>query len=669
MFHYDAQCMYKNNRPWFPFMGEIHYSRVPAAEWRDSLLRMKMGGVDVVASYCFWIHHEEVRGEWEFSGCRDLRKFVETVKECGLYMVLRIGPWSHGEARNGGFPDWLMKEGCERRKNDPEYFKHVESYYKKLFEHVDGLLFKDGGPIIGVQIENEYGHVGGLKGEAGEEHMRTLTEIAKRIGFNVPIYTATGWNGAVLGDCLPVMGGYCDAPWDRVITQRPPSGNYVFTYERNDKSIGSDMGLGGDLSYDMSKFPYLTAELGGGMQVTKHRRTMPTAACTAAMSVVKMGSGCNLLGYYMYHGGMNPDHKLTTLEESKESGGHSDLPKISYDFQAPLGCYGQYYDSYHELRLLSMFVADFGEELCKMPAYIPEENPLAPNNKEKLRYSFRHNGEWGFMFFNNYVRHMQRPAFPHVGVTVEKMDLELPVFDILPGQYGFYPFNMPVSGGKIRFAQAVPLCKINKTTMLYGKQVDATGDVLLISKEEALQSYKITGDVERLIISNTPLVQDGNYVRFFATEDIKIKVYPAWKEAPCGFEFKGMDNEFAVYEKNFAKSLSKCEITKLSKTRYRLNFQGLKNEQYDYECHINYSAESAKAFIDGKFVMDDFYINGKWQLNLRRHDFPNEIEIELNPLKNDEPVYLEAWPPMTGGLVCRLDEVQLKAVECVKVAL
>lgn len=135
--------------------------------------------------------------------------------------------------------------------------------------------------------------------------MRTLTQMAKNIGFDVPLYTATGWNGTFTGGILPVMGGYCDAPQDHGIVEIEPSGNYIFSHERNDLSIGSDIGFGAALSYDTTKFPFLTAELGGGLQVKKHRRVIPTPQDIAAMSVAKLGSEVNLLGYYMYHGGVN----------------------------------------------------------------------------------------------------------------------------------------------------------------------------------------------------------------------------------------------------------------------------------------------------------------------------------------------------------------------------
>ena len=121
--------------------------------------------------------------------------------------------------RNGGFPDWLLQKGFTLRCDDERYLAYVERFWKQIYEQVRGEMYEDGGPIIGIQIENEYGHVGGFSGEAGEQHMRTLKGLAEKTGFQVPLYTATGWGGAVTGGMLPVMAGYCEAPWDPRLTE------------------------------------------------------------------------------------------------------------------------------------------------------------------------------------------------------------------------------------------------------------------------------------------------------------------------------------------------------------------------------------------------------------------------------------------------------------------
>ena len=137
-------------------MGEFHYTRHPEGEWRDELLRIKAGGIDIVATYVFWIHHEEIAGQWDWSGRRDLRRFVQTAAEVGLLVAVRLGPWCHGEVRNGGLPDWLLAAGCEVRSDDPRYLVHARALYAEIARQLHGLLWKEGGPVFAVQIENEY---------------------------------------------------------------------------------------------------------------------------------------------------------------------------------------------------------------------------------------------------------------------------------------------------------------------------------------------------------------------------------------------------------------------------------------------------------------------------------------------------------------------------------
>ena len=97
-----------NKTPWFPTSGEFHFSRYPCQYWKEALLKMKAGGIDIVSTYVFWIHHEEIEGQFKWEGDLDLREFIRLCTEVGLKVILRIGPWNHGEVRNGGYPDRLF---------------------------------------------------------------------------------------------------------------------------------------------------------------------------------------------------------------------------------------------------------------------------------------------------------------------------------------------------------------------------------------------------------------------------------------------------------------------------------------------------------------------------------------------------------------------------------
>ena len=128
----DSRSLSLDGKPWLPVMGEFHFTRYPEKYWQEELLKMKAGGVQVVATYIFWIHHEEIEGQFDWTGQRDLRHFVELCRQNGLYVYLRIGPWDHGEVRNGGFPDWLLKKKIALRRNDPEYLKYASRFYGQI---------------------------------------------------------------------------------------------------------------------------------------------------------------------------------------------------------------------------------------------------------------------------------------------------------------------------------------------------------------------------------------------------------------------------------------------------------------------------------------------------------------------------------------------------------
>ena len=671
-FSFNPQYLMKDKKPWFPIMGEIHYSRYPKEYWKESIYKMKAGGVEVVSSYNIWIHHEEIEGEYDFSGSRDLREFVKVCKECDIYLILRVGPWSHAEARNGGFPDWLLKKDFEARSNDPRYFEVVKRYYGKLFEQVEGYLHSDGGPIIGLQIENEYGHVGGLTGEEGEEHMRTLQNIAKEVGFIVPIYTATGWGGAVTGGMLPVMGGYCEAPWDQSIKEIAPSGNYIFTHERNDHNIGSDHGFGTGITYDIDKFPFLTAELGGGLQVTHHRRPVAHSKDIGAMSMVKLGSGVNLLGYYMYHGGTNPKGKLTTLQETKETGYPNDLPELNYDFRAPIREYGQISETFKEIKLLAMFIKDFGSELCEMPAFIPDSNPLKPTNFTDLRTSYRHNGDSGYAFVNNYQRRYSLADHKDVTLSVDlkKERITFPSIDVKDKEYFFLPFNMKIGNGILKTAFVTPLCKLNngQTFVFYGDReanYKIVGDIapsnlLTLSRKDALNAYKVTLDKEYLIVSNDAVIETDKGIEVMGYELPTLKVYPQFSKVPEGFTEAGMDGDFYVYRSTLKENDINVTVRSIKEDEekhvYEIQIDKI-DEYKDVFLHIDYAGDSGKLYLNNELIGDHFYTGEPWPIGLRRFDFPNKLTVEIYPLKEDAKVFLETWPTFKNGIACEINEV------------
>ena len=218
-----------DKKPWLPVMGEFHFSRYPPSRWEEELLKMKAAGVNIVSTYVFWIHHEEIEGRFDWKNQRDLRAFAQLCAKHGMYLVARIGPWAHGEVRNGGFPDWVVKAG-PTRVNDAVYLAEVRGWYNQIGEQLKGLLWKDGGPVIGIQLENEYSQRGP---GAGAEHILQLKKMAIESGFDVPFYLVTGWDNAAVPEraVLPLYGGYPAAPWDGSRGKLPPQEVYAFRFQ------------------------------------------------------------------------------------------------------------------------------------------------------------------------------------------------------------------------------------------------------------------------------------------------------------------------------------------------------------------------------------------------------------------------------------------------------
>lgn len=675
-YNFNSKYLTKDNKPWFPIMGEMHYSRYPKQYWKESLYKMKAGGVDIVSAYVIWIHHEEIEKQYDFTEQRDLREFVRNVKECGLKMFLRIGPWSHGEVRNGGFPDWLLRKDYELRTNNQEYFDEIKRLYGKIFEQVEGFLFKEGGPIVGVQIENEYGHCGGLNGEEGEKHMRTLTEIAKEVGFDVPYYTATGWGGAVTGGLLPVMGGYCEAPWDQRLTEIEPSGNYIFTHERNDHNIGSDYGFGTGITYDIDKFPFLTAELGGGLQVTHHRRPVAHSKDIGAMSMVKLGCGVNLLGYYMYHGGTNPKGKLTTLQETRATGYPNDLPELSYDFRAPIREYGQISNTFREIKMLSMFIKDFGSELCKMEAFIPKENPLYQTDLESLRVSVRRNQNTGYVFVNNYQRRRNMAEHKDVSlkVALEDGDITFPAMNIADQDFFFLPFHMPVGDAILRTALATPLCILAKdvkdTYVFYADRepnYDIVGNLadinlVTISREDAKNAWKLRLDRDYLVITEAACIENGTGYDVISRNEVTLKVYPEFSTTPKGYEVIGKEVNYTIYKSLVKVNPCKENFVLVSETEHSKTYEieiAYADNIEDCFLNIDFGGDTAKFYINGELAGDWFYTGQPWEIGLKRFGFPKKLMVEIEALKEEDKRFLETWPEMKDGKACELNQVKV----------
>lgn len=464
-----------DGKPVIPVCGEFHYSRYPESEWETELAKMKMSGINIIATYIFWNHHEEIEGTFDWKGNLNLRKFTEMCARQGLYVILRIGPFCHGEVRNGGFPDWLFGRPFEVRSNDEGYIEYVRRLFGEIGRQAEGFMYRDGGPVIGIQLENELNAAaalweltakqgdeymsGGSGGDEGVEHMRILKQLAVAAGLIAPIYTSTGWGDAPLleDEVLPLYGGYAYTPWS-ISADNPaqkPTNEYVFVSYHDDESDSGEFRP----PYPKTKYPFACCEMGGGMQTWYLSRFQVEPESVLAMSLVKVAGGCNFVGYYMFHGGTNPVGKTGYLNEST-------TPRITYDFQAPLGEFGQFRSSNHLLRPFHYFLRQFGGRLAPMGTVLPvgaESN--RPEDAETLRYAIRTDGKSGFLFVNNYQDHVKMGSHEDVRFKIAQSGgtLAFPQktsLTVRPNAAMMLPFHFDLDGLNLAYATAQPVTAV-----------------------------------------------------------------------------------------------------------------------------------------------------------------------------------------------------------------
>jgi hypothetical protein len=508
-----------NGKPVFGVAGECHFSRLDPSQWDSQCAKMKEAGVTIVSTYVFWNHHEEYKGIWNFTGRRNLRRFIQTCARHSLMVIVRIGPFDHGEARNGGIPDWVFSEPCEARSTDPVFMKLVHDLYSHIAEQLSGLYWKDGGPIIAAQLDNEYMHssapwefLAGVTedwvpgGHEGMKYISALRKCAEDVGIAVPFYTNTGWGKApVPSDVLPLWGGYAYRPWifyDGTGTH-PLTDEYLYrNYHDDHVTRTSEF----DPSYPPSSRPYACCEMGGGMVVTYNYRFVLPLVAIDAMANVKIASGCNFVGYYMFSGGSNPTGDGIYLNESQ-------TPKISYDYQAPIGQYGQFRQSARRLRLLHLFATSFASQLVPLLPYVPaDQKDIVPSDLTDMRWCVRSDGQRGFIFLNNFQDHASMKPVSNQTLEIHLADhscVRIHGVGLASGENAILPFNMNLDGITVQAATVQPI------TMLKGAYGQPSSYVFCIPDGMSQVWMKFAHEQSPRVIPDQPVsqfdVSDGTH--------------------------------------------------------------------------------------------------------------------------------------------------------------
>jgi hypothetical protein len=671
---WDGLSLMEDGRRVVPVMGEIHYSRVPAEEWGREVHKMKLGGVTMIACYVFWNHIEEKEGVFDWSGQRNLRQFLEICKKEDLPVILRVGPFCHGETRNGGIPDWVFQKGFKTRDLNPGFLRLTTDLYRQIFTQIQGLQWKDGGPVIAAQFDNEYGGY--------SSYLLTLKKIAKGIGFDLPFYTNTGWPGLKdkmpYGEMIPLFGDYADGFWDR--STKEGVGEYWQAFHfrpgRANAAIGSEQINYSEkrISNQVNKtYPYFTCELGGGMIPSYHRRVYMYPEDAYAMALVKLGSGSNLLGYYMYHGGTNPEGRFSYLNENQKTiaTNYNDLPVKTYEYQAPLGEFGQVNPQYYMLRKLHVFMKDYGDLLAPMISVFPEHTLFKQGDDSRLRWSYRHNGNEAFVFVNNYERFGHLSAKRNVTFSVCGIHFPQKSMTIPAGVSVIFPVNITIGDACIRYA----------TAQLFAKQTASNGDTLIyfFQPKDIATEMVINGKLIRHLTpkgENTPIWKKKHTRIYLFTEvqaehfgldeqylkDNSPKVasvldpdHPdSFTCIPEDVDFKKVKNadgnrKITIGVSEVAEEPADSDFNHAAV--YIINLKNIKDIHQGLKTiDIIYRGDVARLYADGQFIDDNFYNGRHFQYGLWR--LPKDcrqLELRILPLEKDMPVYFPREADITPG--------------------
>lgn len=304
---------YLNDEKFQVISGTIHYFRVVPEYWRDRLLKLKAMGCNTVETYIAWNVHEPSKSTFDFSGMHDVEAFVRLAQELGLYVILRPSPYICAEWEFGGLPSWLLKEdGIRLRCSDERYLRHVRDYYDELLPRLVPLQITHGGPVIMMQVENEYGSYGDDKA-----YLASLRDAMLERGIDVPLVTSDGPEHDMLA-CGKVDGVF-------------QTGNFGSRTEKQ-FAVLTEHGIKPlmCMEYWCGWFDYW----GCG----EHHHTDAAASAKDFAKILEMGH----VNIYVFHGGtnfglMNGSNDFDFL-----------TPDVtSYDYDALLTEDGQYTEKYH----------------------------------------------------------------------------------------------------------------------------------------------------------------------------------------------------------------------------------------------------------------------------------------------------------------------------------
>ncbi|MDR6905655.1 beta-galactosidase [Agromyces sp. 3263] len=330
----------RHGRPHRILSGSVHYFRVHPDLWRDRLERLAALGLNTVDTYIAWNFHERRRGELDWTGWRDLARFLEIAAEVGLDAIVRPGPYICAEWDNGGFPAWLSgAPGMRLRSSDPAYLAAVSTWFDQLLPRLAPLQASSGGPVVAVQLENEFGSYGD-----DADYLSWLHDRLVAGGVTELIYTADGPTD-LMQDGGSVPGVLATATFG---SQAPRAAALL-----RDRRAGE---------------PFVCAELWNGWfdhWGDPHHVRTPEGSAAVVSDILAAGGSLSL---YMAHGGTN----FGLWSGANHDGARLQPTQTSYDSHAPVAENGAITEKFRRIR--DVLVRETGA----LPPAAPPTPPVLP---------------------------------------------------------------------------------------------------------------------------------------------------------------------------------------------------------------------------------------------------------------------------------------------------
>ncbi|HQK41197.1 MAG TPA: beta-galactosidase, partial [Flavobacterium alvei] len=583
------------------------------------------------------------------------------------------------------------------RSNDQTYLFYTNRLYQEIGQQLKGLMFKDGGPIIGVQLENEYQHStapwgftyqdapkertvagrdtkiiqdgvginnsGNEFANEGRDHMKTLKKLALKAGLIAPIYTATGWGFATIVEkgSIPVMAGYAYPFWT---AGNSPSPFYLFKdiHQKPDYS---------PVSYDVNLYPSLAAELGTGMAVTYSRRPRVPGESFLPLMVRTVGSGTNGLGFYMYHGGTTPSIGNYFFTEG------AGLHNKSYDYQAPIGEFGNVSSGFYPLKGINYFLKCYGNDLAPLYPILPTTNDsIKATNTKTLRYSVRSDGNKGYLFMQNFQDHLVMNDLQglKIDITTKSGIVSFPetgTFILKAGGSAIFPFNVNYDGVEIRLATVQPFCSFNNKNKRYNVMTTVDGiapemvfkgkvkingsgiktsirnsntvisfptekrsefqingvSFLVLPDSDAKNAYLVgKANDEKLVISQALVLENGEQISFISKnqEHIDFAIYPASANVTSVdgtiAKTKSQLKSISEWRVSVPKIDTKIQLIQADTSHFVLKSRSLDlSKVNDVFITFDYRGDRGICMMNGELQTDDLYTSKPWTIGLKRY--------------------------------------------------